>query len=507
MQALSSLVPLNQAAAVARAFSPASVMSSPHEFFSLLNLSPEVIITVMAVLACCKPDLFIFQIYDAVHASLSVLYNANGGKLPRRGPPASEPSASELSQNATSGFGAVQQPETIDRLISAIAGDDDDTPPLEYMFRQHCCAWVRAAVEGWAQAKTHMTAAIKTADSLQPSTIMPLAARSVLLGDYALITYETARANQQTPNSNILHALAQKWVKSRNFAFTSASIASIDKYLWARSFLLWYRASVGISDCIYNYNLENKEKQDAQVRFGVNVSSSTCKVAREFVEELQASFSSSGLRCPALDVIHCSAQFNQAGCSQSESLAKQDLDMQWIQNLGSAMSASKVASEKNLGGVGPATVSPVITVMQLSNMRRISGHWSHAASIMSSALDVCESGSPDFSNPAHKGMLHHNLGDLLRERQQYDECKTQLDRADSCFHAISSNEFEAFLVASALDRERLLQDSDSKRSMFAEIAAVMATRARLLDNQNLLEEAEKLFNKSLNALRVSPITI
>jgi hypothetical protein len=43
--------------------------------------------------------------------------------------------------------------------------------------------------------------------------------------------------------------------------------------------------------------------------------------------------------------------------------------------------------------------------------------------------------------------------------------------------------------------------------MFAEIAAVMATRARLLDNQNLLEEAEKLFNKSLNALRVSPITI
>jgi len=42
-QALSSLVPLNQAAAVARAFSPASVMSSPHEFFVLLNLSPEVL--------------------------------------------------------------------------------------------------------------------------------------------------------------------------------------------------------------------------------------------------------------------------------------------------------------------------------------------------------------------------------------------------------------------------------------------------------------------------------
>jgi len=43
VQALSSLVPLNQAAAVARAFSPASVMSSPHEFFVLLNLSPEVL--------------------------------------------------------------------------------------------------------------------------------------------------------------------------------------------------------------------------------------------------------------------------------------------------------------------------------------------------------------------------------------------------------------------------------------------------------------------------------
>ena len=153
--------------------------------------------------------------------------------------------------------------------------------------------------------------------------------------------------------------------------------------------------------------------------------------------------------------------------------------------------------------MGPATVSPVITVLQLSNLRRISGHWSHAASIMSSALDLCESGSPDFSNPAHKGMLHHNLGDLLRERQQYDECKTQLDRADFCFPANSASDFEAFLSASALDRERLLQESDAKRSMLAEIAAVMATRARLLENQNLLEEAEKLFAKSLNALRVS----
>jgi hypothetical protein len=436
------------------------------------------------------------------------LYNANGGKLPRRGPLASEHSASELSQNQTTGFGNVQQPESIDRLISSIAGDDDDTPALEYLFRQHACAWVRAAVEGWAQAKTHMSAAIKTADSLQPSTLMPLAARSLLLGDYALITYETARMNQQTPNSNILPGLSQKWVKSRNFAFKSASIVNADKHLWARSFLLWYRASVGISDCIYNYNLENKEKQDTQARFGINLSSFTFKVASEFIEELQASFASSGLRCPALDLIHCSAQFNQAGCSQSESLAKQELDMQWIQNLVSVMSASKVFTGQSLGDVGSSPVSPVMTVMQLSNLRRISGNCSHAASIMSCALELCESGSSEFfSNPTHRGMLHHNLGDLLRERHLYDESKIQLDRADSCFLANSANEFEAFLVAGALDRERLLLESDSKRNMFAEIAAVMATRARLLDNQNLLEEAEKLFNKSLNALRVSSFSI
>jgi hypothetical protein len=445
-----------------------------------------------------------FQVYDAVHSSLSVLYNANGGKLPRRGPLASETSATELSQNLTAGFGTAQQPESIDRLISSIAGDDDDTPALEYLFRQHACAWVRAAVEGWAQAKTHMSAAIKTADSLQPSTLMPLAARSLLLGDYALITYEAARMNQQTPNSNILPGLSQKWVKSRNFAFKSASILNVDKHLWARSFLLWYRACVGISDCIYNYNLESKEKQDTQARFGINVSPFTCKVASDFVEELQASFAASGLRCPALDLIHCSAQFNQAGCSQSESLSKQDLDMQWIQNLASAMSASKVVSGQNFSDVGSAPVSPVMTIMQLSNMRRISGNWSHAASIMLCALELCETGSSEFfSNPTHRGMLHHNLGDLLRDRHLYEESKTQLDRADSCFLANSSNEFEAFLVASAHDRERLLLESDSKRGMFAEIAAVMATRARLLDNQNLLEEAEKLFNKSLNALRVS----
>jgi hypothetical protein len=442
-----------------------------------------------------------------VHSSLSVLYTANGGKLPRRGPLASEPSSSELSQNPTTGFGTVQQPESIDRLISSIAGDDDDTPALEYLFRQHACAWARAAIEGWAQAKTHMSAAIKTADSLQPSTLMPLAARSLLLGDYALITYETARMNQQTPNSNILPGLSQKWVKSRNFAVKSAQISNIDKHMWARSFLLWFRACVGISDCIYNYNLENKEKQDTHARFGINESSFTCKVASEFVEELQASFAASAIRCPALDLIHCSAQFNQAGCSQSESLAKQDLDMQWIQNLTSACSASKVILGQNPIDLGPAPVSSALIVMQLSNMRRISGNWSHAASIMSSALELYETGSAEFSNPTYRGMLHHNLGDLLRERHLYDESKTQLDRADSCFLANSANEFEAFLVASALDRERLLLESDSKRSMFAEIAAVMATRARLLDNQNLLEDAEKLFNKSLNALRVSSASI
>jgi hypothetical protein len=213
---------------------------------------------------------FASQVYDAVHSSLAFLYSANGGKLPRRVPLASEKdgsdaSASDLSQRLTAGSGAVQQPESIDRLISFISGDDDDTPALEYMFRQHACAWVRAAVEGWAQAKTHMSAAIKTADSLQPSTLMPLAARALLHGDYALITYETARLNQQTPNSNILIGLSQKWVKSRNFAVKSASAPNVDKLLWARSFLLWYRACVGLSDCNFNYNLENKETQDTQV--------------------------------------------------------------------------------------------------------------------------------------------------------------------------------------------------------------------------------------------------
>jgi hypothetical protein len=49
----------------------------------------------------------------------------------------------------------------------------------------------------------------------------------------------------------------------------------------------------------------------------------------------------------------------------------------------------------------------------------------------------------------------------------------------------------------------LLQESDAKRCVFAEIAAVIATRARLLESLLLLDEAEKLFTKSLNALRVS----
>ncbi len=157
----------------------------------------------------------------------------------------------------------MQQPDIIDRLISSIAGDDDDTPALEYMFRQHACAWVRAAVDGWAQAKTHMSAAIKTSDSLQSPSLLPHAARSLLLGDYALITYETARVNQQPPNSNILNALSQKWVKSRNLAVESAATSNIDKHLWARSFLLWYRACVGLSDCNYNINLDNREKPEA----------------------------------------------------------------------------------------------------------------------------------------------------------------------------------------------------------------------------------------------------
>ena len=47
LQALSSLVPLDQAAVVARAFSPASVMSSPHELFALLNLPPEVMLSLI----------------------------------------------------------------------------------------------------------------------------------------------------------------------------------------------------------------------------------------------------------------------------------------------------------------------------------------------------------------------------------------------------------------------------------------------------------------------------
>jgi hypothetical protein len=195
------------------------------------------------------------------------LHNANGVKLPRRGPvgiekDGGETSAPELSHRVTTG--AAQQPDIIDRLVSAIA-DDDDTPDLEYIFRQHACAWVRAAVEEWAQAKTHMSAAIKTADSLQPSTIMPFAARSLLLGDYALITYETARLNQQTRNSNILMGLTQKWSKSRSLAVSAASSAGIESLLWVRAFLLWFRACVGLSDCNYNQNVENKEKQEPQV--------------------------------------------------------------------------------------------------------------------------------------------------------------------------------------------------------------------------------------------------
>lgn len=43
LQAFNDLVPLNRAASVARVFSPTSVMSSPHEFFVLLDLPPEVI--------------------------------------------------------------------------------------------------------------------------------------------------------------------------------------------------------------------------------------------------------------------------------------------------------------------------------------------------------------------------------------------------------------------------------------------------------------------------------
>jgi hypothetical protein len=225
-----------------------------------------------------------------------------------------------------------------------------------------------------------------------------------------------------------------------------------------------------------------------------------CKFVSEFIEKLQASFAASGLSCPALDVIHSSAKFSQAGCTVSENLSVQDSDLQWIQSFASAMSSSTVTSGHNLS---PAPFSPVTTVIQLANMRRFSLNISHAYSILSSALQLCDSGSPAFSNPTHTGTLHHNLGDLLRERQQFDECKLHLDRADSCFPANSLNEFEAFLAASALDRERLLQESDAKRCVFAEIAAVIATRARLLESLLLLEEAEKLFTKSLNALRVS----
>jgi hypothetical protein len=207
--------------------------------------------------------LLLRQVYDSVHSSLELLYSANGGKLTRRGLIASETSASELPLRATTGSSTVHQPDIIDRLITSIAGDDDDTPALEYMFRQHACAWVRAAVEGWAQAKTHMSAAIKTSDSLQYPALLPHAARSLLLGDYALITYETARFNQQPPNSNILNALSQKWVKSQNLAVESAATPNIDKCFWARSFLLWHRACVGLSDCNYNINLDNREKQEA----------------------------------------------------------------------------------------------------------------------------------------------------------------------------------------------------------------------------------------------------
>jgi len=222
-----------------------------------------------------RPHFLRNQVYDSVLISLEMLYSANGGKLARRGPIANENSPSDIPPRSTTGSSTVQQPDIIDRLISSIAGDDDDTPALEYMFRQHACAWVRAAVEGWAQAKTHMSAAIKTSDSLQSPALLPHAARSLLLGDYALITYETARINQQTPNSNILNALSQKWVKSRNLAVESAATSNIDKNFWARSFLLWYRACVGLSDCNYNINLDNREKQEAdkkekrdtQVRF------------------------------------------------------------------------------------------------------------------------------------------------------------------------------------------------------------------------------------------------
>ena len=48
LQAFNTLVPLNRAASVARVFSPTSVMSSPHEFFVLLDLPPEVIFTQFA---------------------------------------------------------------------------------------------------------------------------------------------------------------------------------------------------------------------------------------------------------------------------------------------------------------------------------------------------------------------------------------------------------------------------------------------------------------------------
>ncbi len=37
-------MPLDQTNAVARAFSPASVMSSPHELFALLDLPLEVVL-------------------------------------------------------------------------------------------------------------------------------------------------------------------------------------------------------------------------------------------------------------------------------------------------------------------------------------------------------------------------------------------------------------------------------------------------------------------------------
>ena len=78
-----------------------------------------------------RPHFLRNQVYDSVLISLEMLYSANGGKLARRGPIANENSPSYIPPRSTTGSSTVQQPDIIDRLISSIAGDDDDTPALE----------------------------------------------------------------------------------------------------------------------------------------------------------------------------------------------------------------------------------------------------------------------------------------------------------------------------------------------------------------------------------------